>query len=270
VQTHRARRIVAAEWRGSSLPVVVETDAGPFVTKLRGAAQGTAALVAEIVVASLAEAIGLRVPERALVALDPGVACDDRHAELADLLGRSRGTNLGFRLLEGARDLRPGDVARVGRDLASAIAWLDGLVMNPDRTPRNPNLLVDERDLWLIDHGAALPFQHDWASLTEESPRAAAAPPSRHVLHERASAVDEWDPLLAAALDRDRLRAAVSEVPDDFLSPLLPPSAGVAALPRRRDAYVAFLWKRLRPPRPFVRAGLHAASAAGGAAPGAL
>ena len=45
--------------------VVADTAAGPFVVKLRGAAHGTAALVAEIIVAEIAEAIELRVPSRA-------------------------------------------------------------------------------------------------------------------------------------------------------------------------------------------------------------
>ena len=41
--------------------------------------------------------------------------------------------------------------------------WLDALISNVDRTPRNPNLLVWHERLWLIDHGAALFFHHrDW------------------------------------------------------------------------------------------------------------
>ena len=32
-----------------------------------------------------------------------------------------------------------------------------------DRTWRNPNLLVWHGDIWLIDHGAALYFHHDWS-----------------------------------------------------------------------------------------------------------
>jgi hypothetical protein len=67
MEIHRARRVLAADRRGSSLPVLVETDAGRFVTKLRGAAQGTAALVAEIVVAALAEVLELSTPGRVLV-----------------------------------------------------------------------------------------------------------------------------------------------------------------------------------------------------------
>ncbi len=42
-------------------------------------------------------------------------------------------------------------------EFASRLLWFDALVQNPDRTWRNPNLLVWHRDIWLIDHGAAGP-----------------------------------------------------------------------------------------------------------------
>jgi hypothetical protein len=245
---------------------VIETEGGRFLTKLRGAGDGLFALVAELVVAALADAIGLRVPRRALVALDGGLACEDRDAELADLLRASSGWNLGFEWLEGARDFRAGDESRISADEASWIVWLDGLVMNPDRTARNPNLLFWRDRTWLIDHGSALVFHRDWRAVTEDSPRRPmsflrgpegprkAKEPERalHVLAERAEGIAAWDHVLAESLDRDALRAAVEVVPDDFLAPLLPDGADAGAIARRREAYVAFLWKRLRPPRPFV------------------
>src|SRR5688572_1324479 len=47
---------------GGTRPVVVDTAAGPRFVKLRGAADGPAALVAEVIVAELAEALGLAGP----------------------------------------------------------------------------------------------------------------------------------------------------------------------------------------------------------------
>jgi hypothetical protein len=57
-------RVLAGPRRGSSRPVLVETTAGQWLVKLRGAAQGIGVLVAEIIVAGLAEVLGLRVPSR--------------------------------------------------------------------------------------------------------------------------------------------------------------------------------------------------------------
>ena len=42
--------------------------------------------------------------------------------------------------------------------VASSILWFDAYVTNVDRTPRNTNILVWHKRLWLIDHGAALYF----------------------------------------------------------------------------------------------------------------
>src|SRR5688500_14402332 len=99
------RRVLARLRDGSSSPVVVETPGGRFVTKLRGAAQGPSALVAEVIVAELAERLGLPVPERVLIQLEQPIQTDDRNDELADLLAASVGQNLGFRWLESARVL---------------------------------------------------------------------------------------------------------------------------------------------------------------------
>jgi hypothetical protein len=35
---------------------------------------------------------------------------------------------------------------------------MDCLLTNVDRTPRNTNMLMWHKELWLIDHGAALYF----------------------------------------------------------------------------------------------------------------
>src|SRR6185436_4392455 len=99
----------------------------------------------EIVVGEIATHLGLPVPERVLVDLDDGAPSEDRNDELLDLLGRSHGTNLGFRYLPGATDLVARDAGKVIADLAANVLWLDGLVMNPDRTPRNPNILMWHR-----------------------------------------------------------------------------------------------------------------------------
>jgi hypothetical protein len=255
VQRLDATRIISAERRGSSWPVLVETDAGRRFTKLRGAAQGTGPLVAEIVVARLAEALELRVPARSLVRLPPDVVSDDPHQELADLLRASEGVNLGFEYLDGARDLLPGEIDSLTPHEAAAIVWLDGLVMNPDRTARNTNLMSWHGDVYLIDHGACLGFQYAWSSVTEESPMQSTPTTEPHLLRGRVNDLEEWDEIFASHITRETIEAAVAEVPDSFLEPLLPPDDAaplVEQVRRRRAAYVAFLWKRLKAPRAFI------------------
>ena len=74
------------------------------------------------------------------------------------------------------------------RDFASQVLWFDALVHNVDRTWRNPNLLVWHRNIWLIDHGAALYFHHNWPQTGTadpkrpfDAPRACAARPCHRV-----------------------------------------------------------------------------------------
>jgi hypothetical protein len=252
--TYASSRVLRAIRRGDSSPVVAATAAGPFIVKLRGAAHGTASLVAEIVVAELAGIVGLRVPARALIRFDETLASEDRNDELADLLHASLGLNLGFQFLDRARDVSPPDLARLDAGTASRIVWLDWLVMNPDRTTSNPNILVSHEQLWLIDHGSALGFHHNWPSVTEQSPSKPFAL-ERHALAARATQLRETDAALAPLVTRDVLRAALQAVPDDFLCAMAAAGTSAIALTRRREAYVAFLWKRLKTAeRPDIRA----------------
>jgi len=253
VELVNARRVLSADRRGSSWPALVETDSGLRFVKLRGAGQGTGPLVAEIIVGSLAEAIGLSVPERSLVRIPPAVPSLDCDGEFAELLTASEGVNLGFSYLDGARPLSERELAEISDDDAAAILWLDGLVMNPDRTARNPNLVWWHDRMWLIDHGAALGFQYAWDAVVEEGPRRPLVVWEPHLLHDRDEVLAQWDEIFAARLSRETIEDAVGAVPDTFLEALLPATGADPgdALARRRAAYVAFLWKRLKSPRDF-------------------
>jgi hypothetical protein len=227
--------------------VVVETASGLFVAKLHGAAQGKPALVAEIVVAELATCLGLPVPERVLITLGADTPSLDRNDELAQLLAASTGVNLGLRLLDGAITPRPSLLEALDDDFAARVLWLDGFVMNPDRTSANSNVLFWHGRPWLIDHGAALTFQYLWPHLTEQSPREA-FDYRAHVFGQRTALLPRYDAALAAAVDTKRLSHALAQVPDAFIA-----AAGPERSPaRNRDIYHAFLWKRLKAPRPFV------------------
>ncbi len=242
-----AERVTERIRRGSSSPVLVDTRGGVFLTKLRGAGQGQAALVAEIVVAELAECLGLPVPERVLIELPAGVERVDQNDELHDLLDRSAGLNLGFRFLTQAKELRAEDWSSLDDEFAARVLWLDGLVMNPDRTPHNPNLLLWNRQPWLIDHGAALTFQYGWSHLSEESPREP-TDFSSHLFADRVGLLARYDAVFAARVTRDALEQALLQVPDEFVLSANPDKSAA----RSRAVYEAFLWKRLKSPRPFV------------------
>lgn len=242
-----ASHVLARIRRGaSSSPVVVETTSGRFVVKLRGAGHGTLALVSELVVAALAERLGVPVPERVLLDLAPDFRSDDKNDELFDLLTRSVGLNVGFRLLDGAREPRPEELERLHDEFAARVLWLDGLTQNPDRTHANPNVLMWKLRPWLIDHGSALPFHYDWRSVTESSPREPARY-ANHIFETRTGLLPRFDATLARLVNERTLDDALAEVPDELLT-----ATNMEPAARVRAAYHAYLWKRLKPPRPFL------------------
>lgn len=261
---------------GGSLPAVVETEGGGlYVVKFRGAGQGPKALVAELVVGQLAARLGLPVPELALVDVDEAFGRTEPDPEIQELLRRSHGLNVGLRYLDGAFNFDP-RVAEglIAPELAAEVVWLDALVDNVDRTPRNPNLLVWSRAAWLIDHGAALYFHHDWPTATDERAVRPGPVVADHVLLPLASDVLAADARLAGRLDRAVLEAVLANVPDDLLAPPgepMPP--GLPTAEAVRAAYVRHLARRLEAPRAFAadaearRRALGRSSGATGAAP---
>ncbi len=161
MRTITPTRYVAALREGGSLPALVEADDdGLYVLKFRGAGQGPRALVAELLAGEVARLVGLPVPEIVFAQLDPRIAVAEPDPEIQDLLAASEGLNLALDFLPGSLAYSPLDEIDPG--FAADVVWLDALVMNVDRTPRNPNLLRWHGALWLIDHGAAF-FRHHGA-----------------------------------------------------------------------------------------------------------
>ncbi|UWM47964.1 hypothetical protein N0X72_02480 [Streptomyces carpaticus] len=157
-----ATRYVTPLREGGSLPGIVEADdLGTYVMKFTGAGQGRKTLVAEVICGELARRLGLRVPELVRMELDPVVGRAEPDQEVQELLKASGGLNLGMDFLPGSLGFDP-LAYEVGAEEAGRVVWFDALIGNVDRSWRNPNLLVWHGDLWLIDHGAALIWHHNW------------------------------------------------------------------------------------------------------------
>ncbi|MBV1859211.1 MAG: aminotransferase class I and II [Nannocystaceae bacterium] len=165
-------RYASALREGGSLPGLVETDGGDMmVAKWRGAGQGVAALVAEIIVGELARAAGFNMPALAILELSSAIGRNERDQEIRDLLVASQGANLGMAFLEEALAFDPAAHVALAPRIAAKLVLFDSVVMNVDRTARNTNLLWWSDDLWLIDHGAALYWHHGWDGVVERPTR---------------------------------------------------------------------------------------------------
>src|SRR5215210_6980099 len=171
LRTVNVTRYVTPLREGGSLPAIAEADDGfMYVLKFRGAGQGIKALIADLLGAELARALGLKVPEIVFATLDEAFGRTEPDEEIQDLLKASTGLNLGLHYLSRAITFDP-VVTTIDAKLASQIVWLDCLVTNVDRTARNTNMLIWNKQLWLIDHGAALYFHHAWKNLDEQGHR---------------------------------------------------------------------------------------------------
>jgi hypothetical protein len=247
-------RYVVPLREGGSLPAVVETEDGrSFVVKFRGAGQGAKALVAEAIVAGLAQALDLAVPTPAIVELAEGFGNAEPDPEIQDILKGSVGPNFGLAYLPGALAFDPAVDHDVDPDLAAAIVWLDALTTNVDRSARNTNLLLAQGRLWLIDHGAALYVHHRWEGWQErvQSP----FPQIKdHVLLPFASNLEAADARLRPRLPDDVLRAIVDDLPDDWLGR----EALFPSLSEHRAAYLTYLSERLHGPRRWLQEAIDA------------
>ncbi|MCC6315524.1 MAG: aminotransferase class I and II [Thermomicrobiales bacterium] len=245
LRTVVATRYVVPLREGGSLPGVVEADDdGLYVVKFHGAGQGPKALVAETLAGELGRALGLPVPELVVVDLDPALGAAEPDPEVQELLERSPGRNLGMDFLPGALALGAPANAGISPELAADVVWFDALVTNVDRTPRNPNLLLWHRRLYLIDHGAALYAQHSWSGAPGEIERAARSrfpAIGNHVLLPIAGSIAEADARLAPRLDEAAIQAVVDLIPEEWLTDA-PPFAAAA---EHRAAYARFLTERL-------------------------
>lgn len=253
LRTVNVTRYVTPLREGGSLPALAEADDDfLYVLKFRGAGQGPKALIAELIVGETARLLGLRIPEIVFANLDEAFGRTEPDEEIQDLLKASTGLNLALHYLSGAITFDP-IVNLVDARLASQIVWLDCLMMNVDRTARNTNLLMWHKELWLIDHGAALYFHHSGQPAEEAAVRPFVQVKD-HVLLPRASELEAVDAEFRALLTPDRVEAIVALVPDEWLTD----ESGESLPQERRQMYVQFLTTRLANSAVFVTAANHA------------
>jgi hypothetical protein len=238
-------RYVTPLREGGSLPAIVEADDDfLYVAKFRGAGQGTKALIADLIGAELARAAGLKVPELVLADLDEAFGRTEPDEEIQDLLKFSTGTNLGVHYLSGAISYDPA-VNQVDPLTASKIVWLDAFLTNVDRTAKNTNMLVWNRELWLIDFGACLYFHHHWDNW-EQQALSPFANIKTHVLLPQASHLGEVDSQLRTALTPALFASILASIPDDWLM-------GHGSPDDMRQVYQSFLTRRIAASSTFLK-----------------
>jgi hypothetical protein len=242
LRTVKVMRYVTPLREGGSLPAIVEgDDDGLYVLKFRGAGQGVRALIAELLAGEIARVLGLPVPEIVFAELDAALAMTEPDPEIQDLIRASAGRNLALDYLPGSIMFDTA-IEQPGAELASRIVWFDAYTANVDRTPRNANMLLWHKKLWLIDHGAAFYYHHDWETFAENSGNVFKLI-SQHILLPFVAGIEKIDEELSAKLTPEILGEIVGSIPDEWLE-----NSETA-----RKTYLRFLTERLRLPREFAK-----------------
>ena len=116
-----------------------------------------------------------------------------------------------------------------------------------DRTPRNTNMLTWNKELWLIDHGAALYFHHSWDNWEEQAIKPFAQVKD-HVLLSKASELEEVDAEFRNILTPEIIRGIVSLIPEEWIMGEWKDSPELV-----REIYAQFLETRLANSAIFVK-----------------
>ncbi len=216
LRTVKVTRYITPLREGGSLPALTEADDDfKYVLKFSGAGHGVKALIAELLGSEIARALGFKVPELVFAYLDEAFGRTEGDEEIQDLLQASQGLNLALHFLSGAINFDP-LVTEVDTFEASKIVWLDAFITNVDRTYKNTNMLMWQKELWLIDHGASFYFHHSWTNV-EERAKTAFSFIKDHVLLPRATALKKADDFCSQLLTPKKIKEIVSLIPDEWL-----------------------------------------------------
>jgi len=242
-------RYVTPLREGGSMPAIAEADDDfLYVLKFRGAGQGLKALIAELIGGEIARVLGFKIPEIVFATLDEAFGRTEPDEEIQDLLKGSVGLNLAIHYLSGAITFDP-LVTVVNPRLASEIVWLDCLLTNMDRTARNTNMLLWHKELWLIDHGAALYFHHSMQNWEEQATRPFALVKD-HVLLPLATELQAVDVSFKSILTPGVIADIVDLIPAEWLNG----DGSLDSAEQHRNIYKEFLTKRVSSSQIFTNA----------------
>ena len=182
------------------------------------------------------------MPEVVIVDIPERFGINEPDPEIRELLLNSAGANVGLAFLPEATtfDLSAGET--LPAEFAARMVWMDSFLMNVDRTPRNPNLMLQRGRPFLIDHGASLYPQYSPDTFLEKA-RSPFAPIREHLLLLAARGFADHAQSARIAVTTDVLTDAVASVPEDLWP--MAGEAGSEPVAQLRARHTAFLLQRL-------------------------
>lgn len=155
-----ATRLLSYFRNSSSLPGLVAADDGKsYVVKWAGGGEGVSAVATDWIGLLLARSLGIPVPAVVPIAVTTDLADQAADPELLELIRRSVGLNLGVEYLPKVRRYTPEHESAFDEDTKRRLYCYDALILNVDRTGKNPNILLSNGAPYCIDFASALEFR---------------------------------------------------------------------------------------------------------------
>jgi hypothetical protein len=152
----KAAKIENVIRKGSSVPIIAaDENDNYFFVKAKGAGDGLTALIADWIVTSIGNNIGLPILKPEVIIIDESTIINYKHPEISELVKRSYGYNLAFKYFPDAQLYHPAkphpDFKKEEKDL---IFLFDSFFVNIDRTNDNPNVFNSKNNIYAVDFGA--------------------------------------------------------------------------------------------------------------------
>jgi hypothetical protein len=142
--------------KGSSVPIIAaDENDNYFFVKVKAAGDGLTSLIADWIVTSIGNKIGLPILKPEIIIIDEATKINYKHPEISDLVRRSYGYNLAYKYFPDAQlynVTKPHpDFKKDEKDL---IFLFDSFFVNIDRTKDNPNVFNSKNNIYAVDFGA--------------------------------------------------------------------------------------------------------------------
>jgi hypothetical protein len=98
-----AKRLLKTIKSGSSLPGLVETEAGNYIVKWSGSGEGTVGSAVDWITTQLAESFAIPTAPHALIQVQEDFIEQTNYDEVRDIIGWSVGINLGVQFIPDAK-----------------------------------------------------------------------------------------------------------------------------------------------------------------------
>jgi hypothetical protein len=150
-----AKRLLKAFKSGSSLPGLVETEAGNYIIKWNGSGEGTLGSAVDWITTQLAERFAIPTTPHALIKVEEGFIEQTNYDEMRDIIAWSVGINLGVQFIPNAKSYTGQDAEAIEQELRDLVFLFDVIVLNTDRTLQNSNVLLANAKPYFLDFSAA-------------------------------------------------------------------------------------------------------------------